>query len=375
MTVKTPGNRPVRRWRNGVARYGALLLCGAALGACSFTGLPQHKDLRVQASHAVEPEALATGIAHLKAERNAKAAELLEDVVLSYPDNLRALNALATAYDRMGRYDLAVRIYHRALAQAPDDPATLNNIGYSYLLQGRRDLAISYLAVAEERLAGQEDADAERLRRVRMNLAMAEYEEAPQGPSMALAGGLSGPGTPGLAGLAASDEGVSLPHLLRSGQAVQFLMTQEASLATAPGVTFELDRSAPDETAARRDMRRAPSLSLVTTRPPPPNDGSPPGALATARIELSNGAGLSGMAASFRRALGRKGVEVARLTNAERFSFAETTVFYRPGFAEPAAWLARELGVEAAVQPASGQRSDIRVRLGGDLVPLARQIQ
>lgn len=374
MIHQIPGVRRTWLESGGFRRFTALLLCSAALGACSLAGFPQYRDIDVQSSHSVPPDGLETGIAHLKAERNGKAVAVLEDVVLSEPENLRALNALATGYDRMGRHDLAVRLYHRALSQAPDDPATLNNLGYSYLLQGRRDLAISYLAVAEERLAEDSGASAAQLNRVRVNLAAAEHEASTSAPALAFAGS-----PPGLGRLTAPDSRVTLPHLLRSGQSAQFLMTQEASLASTPGVTFELAGSEPESasaggTPARRDVRRAASLT-VTTREPARDGGPKREALDTARIELSNGAGMRGMAASIARHLNANGIGVARLTNAQRFSHGETTVFHRPGFAEAASRLARALGVASAVRPQSDLDTDIRIRLGGDLVPLARQLQ
>lgn len=349
-----------------------LLLWGVTLGACSSGAGAFDSPIAVQPANKAEPHAVADGIAHFKAARYGRAADYLEQALQSHPNDVRVLNALGAAYDRLGRYDLAMRLYHRALQQDPDDPQTLNNLGYSYLLQERLDLAIAYLVDAEERLAERGDVDSEQLQRVQANLAAAELGEPSAPVTMAFAGSLRDSTE-----IEAEKTVATLPRVLRSGRAHQYLVTRGDSLARVPGVTHDLaeaaDRTAPPEPPARR----APTLALVTQEPLPsqwPDSGYE--ALASARIELSNGAGLRGMAASFRRHLGEMGIEVSRLTNADRFSYAHTMVFHRPGFAKAATWLARELGVmDSAVELAPGQVSDIRVRLGGDLVPFAHELQ
>jgi len=47
--------------------------------------------------------------------------------------SLKLLNGLAIAYGELGRRDLAVDTFAKALAIAPDDPATYNNIGFAAL--------------------------------------------------------------------------------------------------------------------------------------------------------------------------------------------------------------------------------------------------
>ncbi len=78
------------------------------------------------------------------------AVEEFRAAVLAEPSSVAALNGLAAAYDRVGRFDLAARYYERALRLAPDSAQTLNNYGVSFLMQGRPDLAFVYLGEARQ---------------------------------------------------------------------------------------------------------------------------------------------------------------------------------------------------------------------------------
>ena len=67
------------------------------------------------------------------------------------PGSIKAMNALAASFDRLGRFDVAERLYLRALDQEPSSVQSLNNLGYSYLLQRRYELAMTYLRAAQVR--------------------------------------------------------------------------------------------------------------------------------------------------------------------------------------------------------------------------------
>lgn len=53
------------------------------------------------------------------------------------PTSPDALNGLAVAYDRIGRFDLSRQAFEEALALAPSDPAILRNLERSLVVQGR----------------------------------------------------------------------------------------------------------------------------------------------------------------------------------------------------------------------------------------------
>ena len=62
------------------------------------------------------------------------------------PDNARTLNALGyTLADRTDRYDEALALIEKALAQTPDDPAVIDSMGWVMFRLGRLQEAREYL--------------------------------------------------------------------------------------------------------------------------------------------------------------------------------------------------------------------------------------
>ena len=71
--------------------------------------------------------------------------------------SLDALNGLAIAYTRLGRFDSAENQFERALQIEPTNAATLNNYGWSLIEQGRLREARAFLELAR-RYATEADA-------------------------------------------------------------------------------------------------------------------------------------------------------------------------------------------------------------------------
>jgi hypothetical protein len=94
-----------------------------------------------------------------------------------------------------------------------------------------------------------------------------------------------------------------------------------------------------------------------------------------ARVEVSNGAGRTRMATRMRGYLAGRGVTVARVTNDSSFSNKTTVIFYRPGFERAAEELSKSLPVRVATAPAPKLATDVRVRLGRDLVSFDASLQ
>jgi tetratricopeptide (TPR) repeat protein len=68
--------------------------------------------------------------------------------LITAPQSIDALNGVAVAYDRIGRYDVSRSYYDTALAIDPDAALVLNNLGYSLYLQGKFEAAIPLLQKA-----------------------------------------------------------------------------------------------------------------------------------------------------------------------------------------------------------------------------------
>lgn len=69
-----------------------------------------------------------------------------------------------------------------------------------------------------------------------------------------------------------------------------------------------------------------------------------------------------------REYLNEQGLKTQRLTNANNFLPMTSTIFYREGWEQEAAALARLLPIEVALTPATDQRANVRLELGGDLL-------
>jgi hypothetical protein len=94
----------------------------------------------------------------------------------------------------------------------------------------------------------------------------------------------------------------------------------------------------------------------------------PPGSDESPVIEVSNGTGRPQMAFRIGQFLDSEGLSAKRLTNAEHFRHQETVIFYRREWLRKARALAAQLPVEVRLEAAPNQTSDIRIRLGGDLL-------
>jgi hypothetical protein len=85
-------------------------------------------------------------------------------------------------------------------------------------------------------------------------------------------------------------------------------------------------------------------------------------------IEVANGTGRRFMAARMRAFLAGKGLEVARLSNADHFTHAVTIISFLPGHRTLAEVLSASLPVAPRLEEASGQSAAVRLQLGGDLL-------
>ncbi|MBA5639923.1 tetratricopeptide repeat protein [Duganella sp. LX20W] len=85
------------------------------------------------------------------------------------------------------------------------------------------------------------------------------------------------------------------------------------------------------------------------------------------RLEISNGNGVTGLAARYRSVLGKVGILASRLSNARPFRQQASVIEYRPGFAAQAASLQRALPGRTALQQSDTlARADVRLLLGKD---------
>ncbi len=105
----------------------------------------------------------------------------------------------------------------------------------------------------------------------------------------------------------------------------------------------------------------APAATVPTRKPAAVVNAAP-----MARLEISNGNGITGMAASVGRWLVLQGLSVARLTNQLPYTQQHTLVQYRNGHEQAAQRVAQTLPTTAKLEVARDMQSDVRVVLGRD---------
>lgn len=287
------------------------------------------------------------------------------------PASIEALNGLAASYDRLGRFDVAQRYYDRALTLDRHAAQTLNNIGYSYLLQGKHDVAAAYFKEAL--------ADSRNDQVVHANLRLAESAAA-AGKERVAAASTKAPGSAiaseraERADSALSDDARRPMRIERVNATTQRLVVREPVRPTAYRPTEPVDFADPVSAPL------VPANLVISPPSAPVNTGSvaervptsPRAASDTQRqprmiVEVSNGAGRTGMAARMRGYLRDNGMRVTRLTNADSFAYRATTIAYKPGSKAAAEALAGLLPIECRLTPDDQGFSDIKMTLGADL--------
>lgn len=253
------------------------------------------------------------------------------------PPHGDAASAASAALAGSGRYAEAVALLEEAARRRPD-AALLGNLGYAYYLDGRRGAALAALeracllepssALSWERLAallealGETDRALAAMRHARMlREQAARAERGGAGPSGA-AGTAGGADAPAAAPAAAAG-------LWPSDMARVEIRPLHAGLVEVARV-------------------QAPAAQHAAAKPLP---------AAPARLEVSNGNGVRGMAAAVAQRLRAAGMDVVRLSNTVPFNVEETRVEFRSG-GEPRLRivLGKDLAPEIKKPPAVSRR-------------------
>lgn len=319
----------------------ALALAGLVLGpaGCGFVGETPVAGIVIRSDEAVESgeNAYNEGKRQLLAGNYGLAVRQFRAALRQRPDSLELLNAMAVAYEQLGRQDVAQSFFARALAIDPNSVQTLNNVGHSLMRSGATALAGSYL----DRASSIDPNNPV----VRSNLEK-------------LVGEIRSKSAQRAAAVPVEDEAAA-SWIERTDRYVQTLVTQR-------------------ESAWREEaplMRVATSSAVWQAALPPPPTKTAHAAIPVAAtslpvpsIAIANGNGRTRMAARVSVYLQKKGWVASRLLNADHFRHATTIVLHRPGFLTQANALAAALPLEAVVEESRDVPVDVLVRIGRDLL-------
>ncbi|HEU4843972.1 MAG TPA: LytR C-terminal domain-containing protein [Burkholderiaceae bacterium] len=368
---------------------------GTALLACSSAGVAPAAGQLAPAPVPASSPALADGYYTLG--RSQHAAGRYEDALQSYrqalqldPRHVNARNGMAVLYAGQGDYGKAILLWQELVRESagaltPESAFLLGNLGYAYLLAGDGGPAVSALekaclldprnAMSWEHLAqalerqGQGERAALMLRQARSLQAhdlrrdyalLADESVAPATARALAARRGQGGGRDG-----EHDGKVQGPEQLQPSWPRSLARTE---VMPAGGALVQLRRiAAPDARPAG-----APAPSLPPSAPVAPAlSALAANAGVAVRLEISNGNGVTGMAAALARTVRSDDVKVVRLTNMRPFAVPVSRIEYRADQQAAAQALAARLGMTATAPRPDNRRADVRIVLGRDLLSAA----
>lgn len=249
-------------------------------------------------------------------ERHALAVPALENAVAADGTFVEARNRLGVSYALLGRHADAIRQLEAAVQAAPEAAHIYSNLGYAHYLKGD----YSEAAAALQRAVALDPAN----RRAQHNLGIVYAQ---------------------------------LGETTKARHAYAKAATPQQPAAAIPAAAPEASHS--------RIVQVAPSIYELRPRPVstaavmPADRPSAP----RARVEVSNGNGVTGMARRVGTYLKDSGFAATRLTNQQGFGVAATRVEYRYGYEAEARQVAAAMPRSVDIAPSTTLRRDIGVRL------------
>jgi Tfp pilus assembly protein PilF len=355
---------------------------GTALLACSSAGVApapgQLAPAPVQARLAAQADGYYTlGRNQHAAGRYGEALQSYQHALQLDPRHVNARNGMAVLYAGQGEYARAITLWqalvHEGAGTAvPQTAFLLGNLGYAYLLAGDGEQAVSTLekacvldplnAMSWQHLAQALEQQGQGERAALMHRQARSLQAHDAGRDYALLADDSVAPATGRA-LAA-----------RRQQDIQQEQAADGRDSAAPDWPQALART--EVVAAGGAMVQLRRVAAQASRPPsmPPLASSLSAAPALAasaglplRLEISNGNGVTGMAAALARTVGSDDMKVVRLTNVRHFAVPVSRIEYLPDQQAAAQALAARLGM-AVTEPRDGnRRAEVRIVLGRDL--------
>jgi Flp pilus assembly protein TadD len=338
--------------------------------ALTLAGCAATEPWRVEPKYQVRHSGVTAGQGYMALARQYEgegrgraALEAWRKAAFEDPNNAEILGALGIAEAGYGSRDQAVVALRRAVELSPGQTAPLNNLGYALMLEGHTDEARSMLRQALELDPGHVQARANLwLLQSAPVAATAPTESAEPTPQVA----------PQVTAAPASDVAPiePAPPRLQTEPSVPALALYTAEVGVNP------PQAAPETQAAIETPPEdliPPAEPIASAEPASPVEPTPPN-LGTVRVEITNGNGVTGMAAWLASRLRDSGLGNARyLSNLPPYKSTDTVVYYRAGFAAHAREVARRIpqAVEIPLQTGDAWRGDVRVVIGHDVRHLA----
>lgn len=329
---------------------------GVLLMACAGTGVQTVAAPPAAVSGSADGY-YALGRGQYAALRYAEAMASYRRALEIDPQHVNARNGLAALHAALGDIDAAIALWQALAAEQGSSPGAgsaylLANLGYAYFLAGDHAQALAMLEKACV-LDPLNPLDWEHLGMALQASGMTQRADAMFRQA---------------ATLRAHDvrQDVALAAQGTASPLLEHALAQDALERT------EVIQAGAALVQVRRVAARAVSaasavpLAAVAASPPagtPAQDASP----SPLRIEISNGNGVTGMAARMARTLAGAQLKVVRLSNVQHFTVPRSRIEYQQDQQAAARMLSTRLGVPLLVANADCRRTDLRIVLGHDL--------
>lgn len=253
------------------------------------------------------------------------------------PDDPQRVNALAVQHARDGQHAPAIALWRQLTTQSGTPQAHwFANLGHAYYLSGRDDEALAAL----ERACLLDPLDAlawQHLAQVLARLGQHARAESMQ----------------------AQVRSLQRNDLRRDAALVHAASVVAPAPVTAPLQASGMDRVEIEQSDGMARLQRVAGTqrrSLTQSLP---------------QLEILNGNGVPGMAATLSRSLTGGPLQLLRFGNAASFRVARTRIEYRAPHAAAARRLARQIGPRVEVLAVEGQGPDLRLIVGRDMAEAA----
>lgn len=281
---------------------------------------------------------------------------------------IEAYNGLGISLTSQGECEQAATAFRTAL-KLTEKPYLYNNFGCSSLICGEPGRAVELF-----RHAAELESDNSRIEN---NLRLAEMRVLLKSEAFA-AGKTTGemsPSQPPAASVAdihaAPVDPAGEPP---AGREIAVLEPRPASAAAGEATEQSEPAPTPRSTDIPADIPVLAASEMKRIRIPRNGSEAPNGGIDSSwGIEVSNGNGMTGMARRSAAYFRRQGFTVERVTNADRYTVADTVIFYREGYLDAAKNLASVIPGEQQFEVANDLgREGIRIRvlLGRDLAAM-----
>jgi Flp pilus assembly protein TadD len=132
-----------------------LLAAAASLSACSSAGLSTFGKNKLEVAEVSDigdytaDRAMLQARAHFRNSNYGYSAAFYKRAAELAPGNAEAYVGLGASYDRLGRFDLADRVYASLYKLSGASTQYYNNVGYSYMLRGNLKDALANFRKAQ----------------------------------------------------------------------------------------------------------------------------------------------------------------------------------------------------------------------------------